>query len=123
MLVGDLVSELLRIAQGREVPFLLREEVAILSIYLATLEGLKLAVLFGSRARGDYDYGSDWDVLLVFGKATPEAKASVDKLSSDLVLNFSDIVLSPVVKGEEESISEFLAEEILRDGIILFSRY
>ena len=123
MLVRDLVSELLKTAQGREVPFLLREEVAILSIYLATLEDLKLAMLFGSRARGNYDYGSDWDVLLVFGKATPEAKAYVDKLSSDLVLDYPDIVLSPLVKGEDENISDFLAEEILRDGIILFSKY
>ena len=122
MLVSDLVKKLSEIAKDREVSFLLKEEAAIICRYLQELEKLKIAVLFGSRARGDYEFDSDWDVLLVFEKVASEIKDQVDWLTTRLSLNFPDIVLSPLIKGERDNISDPLAEEVLKDGIILFSK-
>ncbi|MFQ6088030.1 MAG: nucleotidyltransferase domain-containing protein [Candidatus Methanofastidiosia archaeon] len=50
-------------------------------------------ILFGSYARGDYEFGSDIDVLLVLKeKFSKKEKERVSKLSADLSLEHDTVI-------------------------------
>ena len=121
MVVRELLEKIL--PQGKkDAPFLLEREVLLLKRNLRELKGLEAAILFGSRARGDFDADSDYDLLLVFDKVNSNVKESVDNLSVRLLLLSPPIVIGPLIKAKGDRISEPLAREILRDGIVLFGR-
>ena len=52
------------------------------------------AILFGSYARGDYEHGSDIDLLLVVKeKLTRKEKERISKITADLSLTY-DVVIT-----------------------------
>lgn len=48
---------------------------------------LKNVILFGSRARGDYETDSDYDCLLIVDEVSPELVDTVDEVSGDFLYN------------------------------------
>lgn len=66
---------------------------------------LREVLLFGSRARGDADPSSDYDVLVVLDADTAEARKKIDQVSGRLLDEQGVLVsLIPVSEGH------FLAE-------------
>jgi predicted nucleotidyltransferase len=86
-------------------------------------------VLFGSKARGDYDDESDMDVLVV--ARIPENKFYSDRseiinLAGDIDLEH-DVVLSLLIRDEKDYIrmrewNLLLNRNIERDGIVLWKQ-
>lgn len=90
---------------------------------LRTESGVSLAVLFGSRARGDHDAHSDVDVLVALRPVAKSgaterrrARALSARLSERLGLQVQVISLQ-----DAEDSAVFLAE-VLRDGRVLVDR-
>lgn len=48
-------------------------------------------ILFGSRARGDYENDSDYDCLLIVDKVSPDLIDIVDDITGDLLFKFNVI--------------------------------
>ncbi len=66
---------------------------------MATASGASKVILFGSRARGDFDASSDWDFLLVmpesWNPSCLEEELHVSRTSHDLVLLLRTIEPQP----------------------------
>jgi predicted nucleotidyltransferase len=80
-------------------------------------------ILFGSRARGDYNEESDWDVLVL---SEHEINMSFkDKISDKLFyLELdNDVIITPVIVNKEKWYEQFkgypLFHEVKKDGIAL----
>lgn len=61
------------------------------------------AILFGSYARGDAEFGSDIDVLILVDSSRQtivQKNWQIGELAADFLLN-SDIVISPLVENRE----------------------
>jgi predicted nucleotidyltransferase len=69
-------------------------------------KNLKRIVLFGSRARGDHSGESDYDLLLIFEKVTPEMKKYVDEIENEMLFSqgvlFSTFLFTPEELEERE---------------------
>lgn len=69
-------------------------------------QNLKRIILFGSRARGDYTEESDYDLLLIFEKMTPEIKKYVDQIEDEMLFShgvlFSTFLFTPEELEERE---------------------
>jgi len=69
-------------------------------------KNLKKIVLFGSRARGDHSEESDYDLLLIFEKVTPEMKKYVDEIEDEMLFSqgalFSTFLFTPEELEERE---------------------
>lgn len=68
-------------------------------------KNLKRVVLFGSRARGDFSRGSDYDVLLVVGSSTKNSVKICKTNALDvcsLMLRKYSAVFGCLVWGEQE---------------------
>jgi predicted nucleotidyltransferase len=67
---------------------------------------LKKIILFGSRARGDHSNESDYDLLLIFEKVTPEMKKYVDEIEDEMLFSqgalFSTFLFTPEELEERE---------------------
>jgi predicted nucleotidyltransferase len=67
---------------------------------------LKKIILFGSRARGDHSKESDYDLLLIFEKVTPEIKNYVDEIEYEMLFSngalFSTFLFTPEELEERE---------------------
>lgn len=83
---------------------------------LSKRDSIKLAMIFGSRARGDYKNNSDIDIC-VFGDITPiEFNLIIDELKElNTPLDF-DVVNFEKIKKEE------LKKNILKDGVMIYER-
>jgi predicted nucleotidyltransferase len=80
-------------------------------------------VLFGSRARGDYDKDSDIDVAIIVDGLSQELKDRVLDLVTDLELERSK-PLSPLVLGQEQfdalrGRERRIALDIVEEGIVV----
>lgn len=81
------------------------------------------AILYGSRARGDYGPHSDWDILLLIDKDTLE-QADYDNVSYPFVLLGCDLheSITPILYTQKEwdsyKITPFY-ENVTREGISL----
>lgn len=96
------------------------EDVGRLLPRLRRLPGIKLIVLYGSRARGNHEVASDVDLMIVYGSRGEEEKAR-----DDLMHLMADV--SPrihVVQSNLEDLSSrdptFL-DNVFREGIILYA--
>lgn len=49
----------------------------------------KRAIFFGSRARGDCDSYSDYDLILIFKEITPPLKEYLDELQGEMLYNYN----------------------------------
>ncbi|WAM33105.1 nucleotidyltransferase family protein [Caldicellulosiruptor morganii] len=77
-------------------------------------KSIKKAILFGSRARGDFTKYSDIDIaIIVDGKMSPEFKLDLDEAAG---LYKIDIV---ELEGLE---NETFKNRILKEGIVIFER-
>src|SRR5262245_35375737 len=74
--------------------------------------------LFGSRARGDAQDGSDYDMLVVVDRRTPELRAVILEVESQLMERYGALVAT-VLRSETEwqQLQGFpLARNIAREG-------
>ena len=82
---------------------------------------LKEIILFGSRARGDWEEGSDYDFLIIVDKKTKEVRNIVLDIESEL-LNKTNKLLSSLISSEKEwenSKNFPLGRNISKEGIRL----
>ena len=93
----------------RAWPFL-----ASLRAALRTEPGVSLAVLFGSRARGDYAAASDVDLLV--GLRNGDARRFASRLSDKLGVRVQVVTL------EDARDAPLLLREVLREGRVLVDR-
>ncbi|MEE4358241.1 MAG: nucleotidyltransferase domain-containing protein [Desulfococcaceae bacterium] len=81
-----------------------------------------VAVLYGSRARGDAGAESDWDILILMqGARGPESEEKFRDILYDIELE-TDTVISCIVRSEDEWSSDQyrhipLKQEIEKEGI------
>jgi predicted nucleotidyltransferase len=77
--------------------------------------------LFGSRARGDAQDGSDYDMLVVVDQRTPELRAVILEVESQLMERYRALVAT-VLQSETEwrQLQAFpLSRNIAREGVPL----
>lgn len=82
---------------------------------------LRQILLFGSRARGDAQDGSDYDMLVVVDYRTPKLRAIILEVESQLMERYGALVAT-VLRSEAEwqQLQEFpLARNIAREGVPL----
>lgn len=82
---------------------------------------LRQLLLFGSRARGDAQEGSDYDMLVVVDHRTPEFRAIILEIESQLMERYGALVAT-VLRSEAEwqQLQGFpLARNIAREGVPL----
>ena len=82
---------------------------------------LRQLLLFGSRARGDAQDGSDYDMLVVVDHHTPELRAVILEVESQLMERYGALVAT-VLRSETEwqQLQGFpLARNIAREGVPL----
>lgn len=80
---------------------------------------LRHLCLFGSRARGDARVDSDYDMLVVVDRRTPEIRGIVVDIEVD-ILDRYEVLVASIVRGEEEwhNGQGFpLARNIAREGV------
>jgi uncharacterized protein len=82
---------------------------------------LRQLLLFGSRARGGAQDGSDYDMLVVVDHHTPELRAVILEVESQLMERYGALVAT-VLRSETEwqQLQGFpLARKIAREGVPL----
>ena len=82
---------------------------------------LRQILLFGSRARGDAQDGSDYDMLVVVEHRTPELRAIILEVESQLMERYGALVAT-VLRSEAEwqqAQGLPLAKNIAREGASL----
>jgi len=52
---------------------------------------LQQIILFGSRARGEHELDSDYDLLVILDKITPEAEKFINKLSGETLYKYNAV--------------------------------
>lgn len=78
---------------------------------------VKKAVIFGSRARGDYKEGSDIDIALYADNLTSEELNSIRLLAEEI-----DTVLKIDILGVDRIGTKSLIDNIRREGKTIFER-
>ncbi len=68
----------------------------VLTIFLKKLNSkfgsnLKKVLLFGSRARGDFEERSDYDLLIIFEKVSREIKESLNEIEGDMLYEYNAV--------------------------------
>lgn len=78
-------------------------------------------ILFGSRARGDNDEWSDYDLVVIVNKKDKETEKNVDDISGNLFFEHSKLIGSIVWDEQEwESKKEYpIGINILKDGVAI----
>jgi len=90
---------------------------------ITPVEGVVAVILFGSRARGDYDEHSDYDLLVVF-----EDDETMWKNRRKLYQNIASLglftqVLTRSIKELTEKTEPTFLQNLLQHGILLYLRY
>ena len=91
----------------------IREQVIDEIIALAKKHSLEKVILFGSRARGDYQRASDFD-LAVFGGNVTEFALDVEEYTSTLL--FFDVV------DLNKNLQTEFRESIKKEGKVLYEK-
>ncbi|GJG68812.1 hypothetical protein PRLR6025_22810 [Prevotella lacticifex] len=82
---------------------------------LRDIPGIEEAVLYGSRARGDYGRGSDIDICLKGEQITPSDVVSLKTaLYESRIPYFFDVCVWNNIKNED------FKNNIIRDGKVIF---
>lgn len=109
----------LRLADGeREYLRLHWPLLAMLRRILRTEHRVRLAVLYGSVARGDDDEGSDLDLLISLADDSPAARSRLSARLQHLTDRHVDIALVKQVELQ----SPLLLERVLDEGRVLVDR-
>lgn len=84
-------------------------------------DNLVKVILYGSRARGDFDESSDYDLIMIFHKVTPEIKSYITDLEDEFFYEYS-VIISAICLSEADLIHHrydpFLMN-IQKEGIII----
>lgn len=86
-------------------------------------EEVEFVVLFGSMARGDWGWGSDYDLFI--GLRGEDGRRMLDRLAEFTTLVEGNIEVFPYSRAEWERMVESfhpLLLEVLADGIVLWDR-
>jgi len=95
------------------------------SCYDRSATGAETIVLFGSRARGDNDDDSDWDLCVIlpdnveWGRFTP---VTLWPLVSDLGILIQIVPIRRSVFEEKKTGINTLSHDIARDGVVIHGR-
>jgi predicted nucleotidyltransferase len=84
-------------------------------------ENLRAIILFGSRARGDYREGSDYDCLIILSSKDSEAGEIIDTIGVEFLDKY-DVFVVPIICTEDEwSVEEELplGKVVAMEGIPL----
>ena len=98
----------------------------VLSFFLREMQEqlgaqLKQVILFGSRARGDFAFDSDYDCLAIVDEPVSNVKDTIDEIAGDLLFEYN-AVLSVFPVSEEayrQRVYNPLFMNIRREGIEL----
>jgi uncharacterized protein len=99
--------------------------VEIAAVRLAEATDAEAIVLFGSRARGDNDGDSDWDLCVIlpdnveWGRFTP---VTLWPLVSDLGIPIQVVPIRRSVFEEKKTGINNLSHDIARDGVVIHGR-
>ena len=95
------------------------DEIKELASKIGRIKGVLAVIMFGSYSRGEFDEGSDVDILVIFSdKETIRAgRKKVWKLASE-----SETFVQVISMSLEEIRSSPLLTSVLRDGIALFRK-
>ena len=77
--------------------------------------------LFGSRARGDAGQHSDYDMLIIVDRRTPDVRAMILEVEVNMLDEF-DALFASVIRSEDEWADRKgspLALNIAREGVTL----
>lgn len=86
-------------------------------------DGVVAIILFGSRARGDYDEGSDYDLLVIF-KDDEAMWGGREKLYREVgKLGLFTQILTRSVRELKEGTEPTFLQNVLEQGIIVFLRH
>jgi uncharacterized protein len=92
---------------------------------LAEATGAEAIILFGSRARGDNDDESDWDLCVIlpdnveWGRFTP---ITLWALVSDLGIPIQVVPIRRSVFEDKKTGINTLSHDIARDGVVIHGR-
>ncbi len=90
---------------------------------LRSVAPVERVILFGSRARGDHDEHSDWDLCVLLRDDIPAGiytPAAMWRAVRDLGLTFQVVPMRKGVFEELRADVNALAHDVARDGIVLF---
>ena len=96
--------------------------VEIAAVRLAEATDAEAIILFGSRARGDNDVESDWDLCVIlpynveWGRFTP---ITLWSLVSDLGIPIQVVPIRRSVFEEKKTGINTLSHDIARDGLVI----
>jgi len=83
---------------------------------------IRQLILFGSRARGEADPDSDYDLLAIVDQVTHPLKAEISRLAGDFLYDYN--ILLSLLPVEEVRYNDDLYEplfiNIRREGVILW---
>jgi predicted nucleotidyltransferase len=107
------------------IPDALKQIQSVIPKVLEQVPYLKLLVLFGSRARGEHDATSDWDIALLYDEDQRQEMEQGDwewlraasVLQQELKLSDDEIDVVDLNKC-----SQILAHAIARDGKLIYER-
>lgn len=82
---------------------------------------LKQFILYGSKARGDDQVGSDFDCLLVVDEVTAAVNDSIDEAAGETLYQFSAVMSAMAISEAKRSLQKFnpFLINVLRDGVVL----
>jgi len=90
---------------------------------VASVEGVVAIILFGSRARGDYDQYSDYDLLVVFSDDEVMWKNRRRLYENVGRLGLFTQVLTRSVRELNEKTEPTFRQNVLDHGVLLYLRY
>ncbi|HXF84451.1 MAG TPA: nucleotidyltransferase domain-containing protein [Anaerolineales bacterium] len=83
-------------------------------------------VLFGSKARGDFDTDSDIDLLVLVKNESWELRNSIWSLAARIELDYNvlfNVHVIGIERWKQMTLDQFsLCRNVEKDGILLFSR-
>jgi len=110
----------------REILMTPTEKEAMLRLQsdISNVTGVTRVVLFGSRARGDFNGNSDYDILVVMDRMDIQIKNEIIHVLHEIEMDYS-IPLSPVIRTEAEyqknsQMGSRFITNIENDGIIIY---
>lgn len=90
---------------------------------ISKVDGVIAAILFGSRARGDADGYSDYDILVIF-QSDEARRKNWDGLHEEVSkIGLFTQVLAYSLREVREKIEPTFLAEVLKHGRMIFSRY
>ncbi len=94
---------------------------------ISKVDGVTRVVLFGSRARGDFNGNSDYDILVVMDQMDIKVKNEIIHVLHEIEMDY-DIPLSPVIRTENEyqknrQMGSRFITNIENDGIIIYDSH